>query len=157
MKKLLLVSILAACGGSEKKPAPAPVVSNTAPVPVPTPPPPPPPVQPVQPVAVGQLPPGTPAECIAYLEVMSSIMTCDKLPQEARDALKQGADAMRDGMLTADMPPESLAAMKDGCKAGLDAMQQARGRSDAEVARGDRWLDAARAAARSCARRSRCR
>ncbi len=119
MKRLLLV--LAACGGTAVQPAP--IVANTAPpAPAPAPAPPPPPPGPTE---IAALPPSAPAECLTYIAIIDSLMSCDKLPQEARDALKQGADAMRDGMTNA--PPEAIAAMRDGCKAGTDAMQQARG------------------------------
>jgi hypothetical protein len=124
MKRLLLLlCVLGACGGSDKQPAPAPVVSNVAP---PAPPPTPPPAPPPPPtVEIAALPPTAPAECLAYIAIINSLMSCDKLPQETRDALQQGAIAMREGMVGA--PPEALAALRDSCKAGAEGMEQARG------------------------------
>ena len=37
------------------------------------------------------------ADCDAYVAAMDKYMQCDKVPQSARDAAKQGLDAMKQG------------------------------------------------------------
>jgi hypothetical protein len=65
-------------------------------------------------------------ECDKYKQRIEQLMTCDKLPQQARDALKQGFEAMEQGWAAAkDMPEEAQKAMQDGCKMGADALEQA--------------------------------
>jgi hypothetical protein len=67
-------------------------------------------------------------ECERYKQRIEKLMTCDKLPQQSRDALKQGFEAMEQGWATMkDMPEEAQKAMQDGCKQGADAIEQAVG------------------------------
>ena len=65
-------------------------------------------------------------ECDKYKERIQQLMACDKLPQQSRDALKQGFEAMEQGWANMkDMPEEAQKAMQDGCKQGTDALEQA--------------------------------
>ena len=69
-----------------------------------------------------------PAHCERYRELIEKLMTCDKLPQASREALKQGYDAMSEGWKNMqDMPDEARRAMDDGCRMGADALMQAVG------------------------------
>jgi hypothetical protein len=69
---------------------------------------------------------GLPPSCVEYKEIISKLSTCDKMPKESRDALKQGFDAMEQGWANiGSMPPESIKALDDGCKQGVDALKQA--------------------------------
>ena len=76
------------------------------------------------PAASGDLP----AECGDYKAMIEKLASCDKMPQQSRDALKQGYDAMSQGWANVGaMPPEAKKAMADGCKQGTDALKQAAG------------------------------
>jgi len=67
-----------------------------------------------------------PAACDRYKALIDKLMSCDKLPQQSRDALKQGFDAMSASWKNMeDMPPEARKSMEDACTAGSDALQQA--------------------------------
>lgn len=67
-----------------------------------------------------------PGSCAQYKERIAKLMTCDKLPQESRDALKQGMDEMEQSWGNMkDLPPEAQQAIEDGCKAGVEALDQA--------------------------------
>ena len=66
-----------------------------------------------------------PAECERYRLAMAKIATCDKLPQAARDALKQAFDAMARGWLRyGDQPPEGKRATIAGCKQAFENLEQ---------------------------------
>ena len=65
-------------------------------------------------------------ECDKYKQRIELLMACDKLPQQSRDALEQGFEAMNQAWANMkDMPEEAQKAMQDGCKAGTDALEQA--------------------------------
>jgi hypothetical protein len=67
-----------------------------------------------------------PYSCQQYSTLMAKVMTCDKLPQASRDALKQGLDAMKSGWTSyATMPEEAREAMSKACQQAVDAMNQA--------------------------------
>lgn len=67
-----------------------------------------------------------PAECAEYKGMMEKLASCEKMPQQSRDALKQGFDAMSASWAnTAAMPPEAKKAMADGCKQGAEALKTA--------------------------------
>lgn len=67
-----------------------------------------------------------PSECNEYKEMVEKLATCDKMPQQSRDALKQSYDAMSQGWANVGaMPEEAKKAMADGCKQGTDALKQA--------------------------------
>ena len=66
-----------------------------------------------------------PSACVAYAELLERIMSsCDQLPDPARDALRQGFDALT-GISSDVMPPEALDAMNDACRQATDALAQA--------------------------------
>ncbi len=65
-------------------------------------------------------------ECERYKQRIEQLMACDRLPQQSRDALKQGYDAMTAGWAQMkDMSEEEQKALHGGCKAGADAIEQA--------------------------------
>jgi hypothetical protein len=65
------------------------------------------------------------AECDAYVAAMDKYMTCDKVPQSARDAAKQGLDAMKSGWANmGQMPDDAKKAAGDACKQAVDALKQ---------------------------------
>jgi hypothetical protein len=69
-----------------------------------------------------------PAECNEYKAMIEKLAGCEKMPQQSRDALKQGYDAMSQGWANVGaMPAEAQKAMADGCKQGTDALKQAAG------------------------------
>jgi hypothetical protein len=69
-----------------------------------------------------------PAECNDYKAMIEKLASCEKMPQQSRDALKQGYDAMSQGWANVGaMPAEAKKAMADGCKQGTDALKQAAG------------------------------
>jgi hypothetical protein len=69
-----------------------------------------------------------PAECGDYKAMIEKLASCDKMPQQSRDALKQGFDAMSQGWANVgSMPAEAKKAMADGCKQGTDALKNAAG------------------------------
>jgi len=70
------------------------------------------------PAAAGDLP----AECNDYKAAIEKLATCDKMPQQARDALKQAYDQASAGW--ANLPAESKANLATACKAGADAVMQ---------------------------------
>jgi hypothetical protein len=68
---------------------------------------------------------GTPPGCKEYEDTIEKIMTCDKLPQASRDAMRQGFDAMKQGWRDlANLPPESREAMESACRQGTEALKQ---------------------------------
>lgn len=65
-------------------------------------------------------------ECQAYMRAMHGFQSCEKVPRESRDAMKQGEDAMVAAFATPqDMPAEAKAAMADACRQGTDALVKA--------------------------------
>ena len=71
--------------------------------------------------AMGEMP----AECGEYKATMEKYMACDGVPQSAKDATKQGFDAMSASWANmAAMPADAKAAMLTGCKSGTEALKQ---------------------------------
>jgi hypothetical protein len=70
----------------------------------------------VAPAAAGDLP----AECNEYKASIDKLASCDKMPQQARDALKQAYDQASAGW--ANLPAEAKANLATACKAGTDAV-----------------------------------
>ena len=69
-----------------------------------------------------------PAECTEYKGMIEKLASCDKMPQQSRDALKQSYDAMSQGWANVGaMPAEAKKAMADGCKQGTEALKTAAG------------------------------
>ena len=71
---------------------------------------------PAAPAAAGDLP----AECNDYKAAIDKLSSCDKMPQQARDALKQAYDQASAGW--ASLPAEAKANLATACKAGTDAV-----------------------------------
>jgi len=71
---------------------------------------------PAAPAAAGTLP----AECNDYKAAIDKLASCDKMPQQARDALKQAYDQASTGW--ANLPAEAKANLATACKAGTDAV-----------------------------------
>jgi hypothetical protein len=63
-----------------------------------------------------------PAECNDYKAAIEKLAACDKLPQAARDALKQSYDQASASW--AGLPAEAKASLASACKAGADAVKQ---------------------------------
>ena len=63
-----------------------------------------------------------PKECSDYKAAIEKLASCDKMPQQARDALKQAYDQASAGW--ANLPAESKAGLATACKAGADAVMQ---------------------------------
>ena len=82
----------------------------------PPPPPPPPPAAPAATVA------GLPQECVAYKAALDKLATCDKLPQESRDAMQQAYATASQGWAT--LTPDQMVNLAPACKAATDAIEQ---------------------------------
>ena len=70
------------------------------------------------------------AECDSYLAALDKYMQCDKIPQAARDAQKQGAQQMRNSWSTwSSLPEEARKAAQDAaktsCTTALNTLKQA--------------------------------
>ena len=61
-----------------------------------------------------------PAECNDYKAAVQKLAGCDKMPQAARDALKNAFDQA--SATWANLPAESKAGLASSCKAGADAV-----------------------------------
>jgi len=61
-----------------------------------------------------------PESCRAYARTIDKIMTCDAIPQAARDAMHQGYEALRQSWTNQDEDSRD-----DGCRAAADALRQA--------------------------------
>ncbi|MBA2543581.1 MAG: hypothetical protein H0V17_28325 [Deltaproteobacteria bacterium] len=63
------------------------------------------------------------AECDSYSQTVAAWIGCDKVPQQAKDAMQQAFDAMRDSFKTAT--GAQAPALASACKQGDDALRQA--------------------------------
>lgn len=63
-----------------------------------------------------------PKECDDYKDAIAKLANCDKMPQQARDALKQAYDQASAGW--SNLPAEAKAGLATACKAGADAVMQ---------------------------------
>jgi len=63
-----------------------------------------------------------PSECNDYKAAIEKLSSCDKMPQQARDALKNAYDQASAGW--ANLPAEAKANLATACKAGADAVMQ---------------------------------
>src|ERR1700733_812245 len=70
------------------------------------------------PAAAGDLP----KEGADYKAAIDKLATCDKPPQQARDAMKKSYDAA--SATWVGIPPEAKATLAKTCQAGADAVQQ---------------------------------
>ncbi len=65
------------------------------------------------------------ADCDAYVAAMDKYLACDKIPQAARDAAKQGADAMKSAWGDVGALPDDVKKQtNDACKSAVDALAQ---------------------------------
>jgi len=68
------------------------------------------------------------AECDAFLKTYEKYLACDKIPQQAKDASKQGLDAMKANwaQLSKDpaAPADSKKVAADACKTGEEGLKQ---------------------------------
>lgn len=63
--------------------------------------------------------------CDRYVQAMERYLTCDKIPQETRDAARQGIDALVESWRNASqIPADAKAQMDDACKSAVEALQQ---------------------------------
>ncbi len=63
-----------------------------------------------------------PPECDEYGLAIQRLMSCKRLPQETRDALKQSYEQVKSAW--AAVPPEGMAALGTACKSAADAVRQ---------------------------------
>src|SRR5262249_62323216 len=69
---------------------------------------------------------GMPQECEDYKAAMEKLASCDKIPKEAKDAMKQGFDQMSASWKDmGTMPKEAKDAAATACKGAADAAKQA--------------------------------
>ncbi|MDB4956021.1 MAG: hypothetical protein JWO36_3590 [Myxococcales bacterium] len=64
-----------------------------------------------------------PAECNEYKAVVEKLATCDKMPKEARDALKQGFDQA--SATWAKLSGDAKAQLSTACRSGTEAVTTA--------------------------------
>jgi hypothetical protein len=75
------------------------------------------PTAPTAPTAAADLP----AECGEYKAAIEKIASCDKVPQQQRDALKQAYDTSSSAWAT--VPADGKAALAASCKSATDAIK----------------------------------
>ena len=109
---------LAGCKKDPEKAAEAPVAKPTEPAKTETPKPTEAKPEEPKPTAAADLP----AECAEYKAGIEKLATCDKLPQQSRDSLKQAYDAT--SATWASVPAEGKAALATACKSAADALKQ---------------------------------
>jgi hypothetical protein len=66
-----------------------------------------------------------PPACDEYRRMTDLIMKCDKLPSQARDAVKQGYDQISQTWTRRSVPASERAKIVQGCKQATDALKQA--------------------------------
>ncbi|MCE9572667.1 MAG: DUF5339 domain-containing protein [Deltaproteobacteria bacterium] len=67
------------------------------------------------------------AECDRFLDLQDRYFACDKVPQQAKDAMKQAMDQQKQAwamLRDPNVPEEAKRAAADGCKQGGDALRQ---------------------------------
>jgi hypothetical protein len=65
-------------------------------------------------------------ECNEYRSLVYKLASCEKLPQESRDALRQGFEAMERSWQDASaLPAEARRALADACHQAADALKRA--------------------------------
>jgi hypothetical protein len=67
--------------------------------------------------------PELPAECAEYKAMIDKLATCDKMPKESRDSLKQAFDAA--APTWANVTPETKATVAESCKKAADSLKSA--------------------------------
>jgi hypothetical protein len=64
-----------------------------------------------------------PSECADYKAAVTKLASCDKMPQQTRDALKASYDTMSAGWAQAsNASPDVKKAMATGCKTSADSL-----------------------------------
>jgi hypothetical protein len=66
-------------------------------------------------------------QCDLYLRSVDKFMKCDEVPQQAKDAVYEGVDAMKSGwgsLKDRHVPKEAKKAAADACTQALDALRQ---------------------------------
>ena len=63
-----------------------------------------------------------PQECQDYKAAIDKLASCDKMPQQARDAMKQGFETASTAW--EGLPADAKKSLATGCKAGVDAVNQ---------------------------------
>ncbi|HVK88769.1 MAG TPA: hypothetical protein VM513_31835 [Kofleriaceae bacterium] len=104
---ILVVAVLACASCKDKKSAPAATTTESGSAAAPKAPP---------DAAAEPLP----AECLAYKAAIEKLASCDALPVQTRDALKQAYDAA--AVKWATVPATGRNALANTCKAGADAL-----------------------------------
>jgi hypothetical protein len=67
------------------------------------------------------------AECDAYLHLIDTYVACDKIPQQAKDAVRQSTQQMKQGwamLRDPNVPVEAKRAAADACRQAIDAVKQ---------------------------------
>ncbi len=64
-------------------------------------------------------------ECDAYIVSLQTVLTCDKVPTATKDAIKQGYDAMREGLIVNATTAEARRLASTTCKQADEGMRQA--------------------------------
>ncbi len=63
--------------------------------------------------------------CDQYIDDLERYLRCDKIPQETRDAARQGMDAMLEGWRQAGQVPDDVRVqVNDACKTATEALRQ---------------------------------
>jgi hypothetical protein len=78
----------------------------------------------LQTVAAAQRARQYPPPCVLYQEIVDKMAECDKLPQQARDAMRTGLDTLKQNWTDLDNP-KRYKDVSDACKVAADAMRQA--------------------------------
>ena len=130
MRVILVLFAIAACGGSPPpppKPVNPPKTAKNTPPPVPAALVPAPrqthdpdplealPEQPKQPLD---------ASCDAYLGAMDKLATCEAIPAESRDAIKQAEEQTRVALQQYMSQPGMAETLAQACKQGLDSLTE---------------------------------
>jgi hypothetical protein len=56
---------------------------------------------------------------------LQTLLACDKVPAQAKDAIRQGFEAMREGLIGSTMTADVKRAAAASCKAADDGIRQA--------------------------------
>jgi hypothetical protein len=64
-----------------------------------------------------------PAPCVLYQEIVEKLALCDKFPQEARDAMRQGLEAFKGSWTELD-DPKRYEDVTHACKTAAEALRQ---------------------------------
>jgi hypothetical protein len=65
-----------------------------------------------------------PTSCERYIAAVEDLIACDQVPQAARDAARQGIEAIRQAWGVASLAAAARASLDEGCRAAADAVDQ---------------------------------